>query len=157
MRQTLDDRDRSTDSVDLGGSAQDVDRLRLVLLRLARRIRTESSGSITPSQLAVLATVVRHGQVTVGQIAEFEHVQPPSASKIVAALERIGLVDRTVDPHDRRCAPISATSAGIAHLEGVRAAGRTWLADRLGELTADEIRSVEAALPALERLLGGGE
>jgi DNA-binding MarR family transcriptional regulator len=138
-------------------SVEDVDRLRLVLLRLARRIRTNSAGSITPSQLAVLATVVHHGRLTVGQIADLEHVKPPSASKIVAALEQGRLVERRTDPDDRRCAHIAATAEGVAYLEGVRAAGRTWLASQLRVLDQDQLAAVESALPALERLLGGSE
>lgn len=135
----------------------EVDRLRLVLLRLARLIRTNSSGQITPSQLAVLATIVRNERLTVGQIAEYERVKPPSASKIVGALEQAGLVERRVDPHDRRCAHIAATSEGAAYLDGVRAAGRTWLASRLDTLDSDQLTAIGAALPALEYLLGGGE
>ena len=135
----------------------DVDRLRLVLLRLARRIRTNSSGRITPSQLAVLATIVRHEQLTIGQIAEYEHVKPPSVSKIVGALELGGLVERRVDPLDRRCAHIAATPGGIAHLDGVRAAGRTWLAAQLATLEDHDLAVVGAALPALEQLLSGPE
>ncbi len=143
--------------VDLGRSVEDIDRLRLVLLRLARRIRTNSSGRITPSQLAVLATVNRHQRLTVGQIAEYEHVKPPSASKIVAALEQGGLVERRTDPDDRRCAHIAVTRDGIAYLDSVRAAGRTWLASQMVTLDDQDINSIEAALPALEQLLGGGE
>lgn len=135
----------------------EVDRLRLVLLRLARLIRTNSSGQITPSQLAVLATIIRNEQLTVGQIAEYERVKPPSASKIVGALEHAGLVERRVDPLDRRCAHIAATSEGVAYLDGVRAAGRTWLSSQLDTLDADQLATIEAALPALEHLLGGGE
>ncbi len=133
----------------------DIDRLRLVLLRVARRIRTNTISSVTPSQLAVLGTLLRHERLTIGQIAEYEHVKPPSASKIVAALERTGLVERTTDPHDRRCSAINVTDAGLAYADEVRAAGRTWLADQLEQLTGDEIAAIEAALPALERLLGG--
>jgi DNA-binding MarR family transcriptional regulator len=132
----------------------DVDRLRLVLLRLARKIRTSSAGSITPSQLAVLATVNRHGHLTVGQIAEIEHVKPPSASKIVAALEQTGYLERTVDPDDRRCNPLRLTPDGSDYLDHVRAAGRTWLASRLDGLDVDDIVTVTAVMPALERLLG---
>ena len=135
-------------------SMDDVDRLRLVLLRLARKIRTSSAGSITPSQLAVLATVNRHGHLTVGQIAEIEHVKPPSVSKIVAALEQTGYLERTVDPDDRRCNPLRLTPGGSDYLDHVRAAGRTWLASRLDGLDADDIVTVTAAMPALERLLG---
>ena len=136
-------------------SADDVDRLRLALLRLARRIRTHSNGHITPSQLAVLGTVIHHERLTVGQIADHEHVTPPSASKIVATLERTGFVERTTDPTDRRCTPITATDAGRAHADEVRAAGRTWLTDQLGELDDRDVAAIEQAVPALERLLGG--
>jgi len=141
----------------------DVDRLRVAVLRLARRIRTHSSGSttprdtITPSQLFTLGTIIRHERLTVGQIAELEHVKPPSASKIVAALEAEGLVTRSSSPDDRRCAFIVATPAGHHHLEQVRAAGRGWISDQLAGLDADDVAAIEHALPALERLLAGTE
>ena len=137
-------------------SIDEIDRLRLVLLRLARQIRTNSAGQITPSQLAVLGSVIRNGRLTVGQIAEHEHVKPPSASKIVAALEQRGLVERRTDPDDRRCAHIAPTADGIAHIEAVRAAGRTWLATQLGQLDDHDLDAIETALPALEQLLEGG-
>lgn len=135
----------------------DVDRLRVVLLRLARRIRTTYADDITPSQLTVLASLHRTGPMTVGQIAEHEHVRPPSASKIVAALEQAGLVERTTDPTDRRCQPIALTGAGHAYVDRARAAGRTFLAGRLGDLDASDVAALTAALPALERLLGSVE
>jgi DNA-binding MarR family transcriptional regulator len=132
----------------------EIDRLRVVLLRLARRIRNSTDGDVTPSQRVVLASIVHHGELTVGQIADLEHVKPPSASKIVAALEQRGFVERRSDPHDRRCVPIAATTEGVAFLESARAAGRTWLAGRLGGLDAADVDAIEQALPALERLLG---
>jgi len=133
---------------------EDIDRLRVVLLRLTRRIRTRAIGSITPSQMAVLGTVIRHGRLTVGQIAEIEHVKPPSVSKIVGALEQIGYVERSVDPDDRRSTPLTATVAGLAYADEARAAGRTWLAEQLDELDVVDVGALERALPALERLLG---
>jgi len=135
----------------------DIDRLRLVLLRIARRIRTSSVEELTPSQLAVLATVERNDRVTIGQIAEIEHVKPPSVSKIVAALEHTGFVAREPDERDRRCVFITATSQGTTYLESVRAAGRTWLASQLAELDDGDIGELSAALPVLERLLGVSE
>lgn len=144
----------SDDVVDLAGATDDLDRLRLVLLRLARRIRTKAVGSITPSQVAVLATVSRRGPCTLGQIAEFEHVRPPSVSKIVAALEHLELVERRTDPADRRCAVIQSSTAGEAYLDEVRAEGRSWLASQLAELDEPDIDAIATAVPALERLLG---
>jgi DNA-binding MarR family transcriptional regulator len=63
----------------------DIDRLRMVLLRLARKIRNSSAGDITPSQRIVLASIIFHERLTISQIAELEHIKPPSNSKIVAA------------------------------------------------------------------------
>ncbi len=135
----------------------DVDRLRLVLLRLARKIRTSSVDRITPSQLAVLATVSRNGRLTIGQIAESEHVKPPSVSKIVAALEEAEFLAREADPDDRRCSFITVTPAGAEYLDEVRAAGRTWLASQLADLDGDDVDAIVATLPVLERLLEVGE
>ncbi len=124
------------------------------MLRVARRIRTSSPGEVTPSQRAILVTINYYGPVTISQIAELEGVKAPSASKIVAALEHQGFVTRTGDPSDRRLSLIAATNAGVAYVESVRAAGRTWLSDQLSSLTDDDVEQLNAALPALERLLG---
>ncbi len=139
------------------GTSIDVDRLRLVLLRLARKIRTSSVDKITPSQLAVLATVSRNERLTIGQIAESEHVKPPSVSKIVAALESAGMLARESDPDDRRCVFITVTDSGADYLDEVRVAGRTWLASQLADLGADDVDAIAAMLPVFERLLEVGE
>lgn len=138
-------------------AANDIDRLRVVLLRLARRIRHSSAGDITPSQRIVLASIIFRERLTIGQIAELEHIKPPSASKIVAALEQRGFVGRETDPTDRRCSYAVATDEGTAFLDAARAAGRTWLADQINELAPDELARIEAALPVLETLLEGTE
>ena len=124
-----------------------------MVLRLARRIRTNSVGELTPSQQALFASVAKNGPATIGRIAELEHVRPPSASKIVASLEERGLVERRPDPDDRRCSLISATPAGLTYLDEVRAAGRTWLARQLGELDDSDVRTLVEALPVIERLV----
>jgi DNA-binding MarR family transcriptional regulator len=135
-------------------SHDDINQLRQVLLRLARRIRSRYVGDITPSQLAVLTSLLRHGASTVGQIAEREHVKPPSASKLVAALESQGFVERTTGRDDRRCSMITVTPLAEQFAADMRAAGTSWLAERLDSLSPTEVAAIEAALPALERVLG---
>jgi DNA-binding MarR family transcriptional regulator len=134
-------------------ATEQVERLRLVVLRLSRRIRTNSVDELTPSQQAVFASIAKNGPATIGRIAELEHVQPPSASKIVASLETRGLVERGSDPDDRRCSLIAATPSGLAYLDEVRAAGRSWLAAQLAGLDDSEVDALAAALPALEQLV----
>lgn len=138
-------------------AGDDVNRLRLVLLRLARSIRSNAISDITQSQAAVMATLGRHGPSTIGQIASYEHVQPPSASKIVAGLEGLGLVVRHSDPDDRRLALIALSPDGEAFLAAARAAGTSWLASRLDDLDDADRAALGDALPALEQLLRGSE
>jgi DNA-binding MarR family transcriptional regulator len=133
----------------------DTDRFRLALLRVVRNIRSHTIESVTPSQVAVLSTLIRHGPSTVGQIATYEKVKPPSASRIITALEEQGLVHRTPDPEDRRSATISLTKAGERYVEQVKQAEATWLGERIATLAGDDIDVIRAAIPVLERLLDG--
>lgn len=143
------------DEIDLTRSVEDLDRLRVVLIRIARRIRSRAQGDLSPSQLAVLGTVINHQPITNSRIAEIEHVRPPTTTRVVDTLERAGFVERTPDPDDRRCIRVTVTPEGHAYADRVRAAGRTWLAEQVEQLGEDDVRSIESALPALERLLGG--
>lgn len=140
--------------VDLNGESFDLDRLHIVLLRLNRRIRVSSHDEISPSQRLILATVYHYGPVSISQIAEREHVQSPSASKNVAALERLGLVRRSRDPNDRRSSLISMTPRGCDLVDDIRAAALSFLADRLHELEPGDIEALDRSLAALERLVG---
>src|SRR5690606_1403261 len=65
-------------------------RLRLAVLRLARRLRQEHAGDLTPSQLSALSCVEREGPLSLRDLAEMERVQPPSISRIVGSLEGEG-------------------------------------------------------------------
>jgi DNA-binding MarR family transcriptional regulator len=142
---------------DLAGDAAELERLRVVFLRIARRIRASSHEGITASQRSTLATIAGLGPLTIGQIANLEHVQPPSASKIVSSLEQLGLIERHAEPADRRCSLIDLSQAGRAAVDEMRAAGRGFLAGRLAELDPADVDTLAGALPVLERLLGSSD
>ena len=92
-------------------------RLRLAILRLARRLRQESPPGITPSQLSALASIDHLGPVAIGDLAAHENVQPPTISRIVGTLEGDGWVERVADESDR------SRGAGARHPEGPPGAG----------------------------------
>ncbi len=131
----------------------EVDRLRLALLRVVRKIRTSTDESITPSQVAVLSTLSLHGPSTVGQIAEYENVKPPSASRIVSALEERGFIKRTPHVRDARSHTVALTPAAEKWLKKNRATEATWLSGQLEQLTAKDVKALKAVVPALEHLL----
>jgi len=128
-------------------------RLRLSTVRLARRLRQESDAALTPSQLSALASIERHGPITLGALAERERVAPPSVTKVVTKLEAAGLVARRLDDADRRVAWVSITSSGVGLLAKIRQRKTAWLAARLSRLDAEQVRAVAAALDALEYLM----
>lgn len=130
-----------------------VSRLRLAVLRLSRKLRQNAAAGITPSQLAVLATLDRHGAMGLGDLAAHEGVQPPSASRMVDNLEAAGLVTREVSAADRRAVVVELTPKGRRKVEEIRRRRDAWLAGRLARLGPEEARALEAALPVLEALL----
>src|SRR5205823_3041859 len=88
-------------------------RLRAVIGRLSRRLRSTVAGSgLTPSQISVLFTVVRHGPIGLSELAELEDVNPTMLSRVTGNLAEAGLLARTVDPEDKRAACVAATAAG---------------------------------------------
>jgi DNA-binding MarR family transcriptional regulator len=123
------------------------------IMRLARRLRAQRPDSgLSLTQLAALATLERHGAMTPGELAEHEKVQPPSITRVIAALEARGLATRTQHPTDRRQQIVAPTAAGRALLREDRRRREAWLARRLGELTPEERELLRAAAPVLERL-----
>jgi len=134
--------------------AEEVTRLRVVLTRLARRLRQTAGPGITPSQLSVLFTVDRSGPLTPGELADLEEVQPPTVSRIIGGLEGDGLVTRTAAEGDRRTAVVAITPAGRKTLSQIQLRRDVWLARRTDSLNERDGASLAAALPVLERLLG---
>jgi DNA-binding MarR family transcriptional regulator len=138
-------------------------RLRLAITRTARRLRQEAAGELTPTTVAALATVERHGPLTPSELADLERVRRPTATRTLRALEEAGLVVRTPDPSDGRSALVDVTAAGRERLRRLRGRKNAYLARRMRALPADEVETLERAAAILERMLddgrprGGGE
>jgi DNA-binding MarR family transcriptional regulator len=127
--------------------------LRLVVARTARRLRQEAGADLSPSLSSALASIYRHGPVTPSELAAHERVQRPTATRVVARLEELGLVERAPDPSDRRSSLISASAAGRTLLRRQRSRKNQFLARRLAALDADEVATLERAAAILERML----
>ena len=128
--------------------------LRVSLMRLARRLRAERlDEGLTPTQLAVLGTLDRHGPMTLGELAAHEKVQPPSMTRTTATLDERGLLTRVNRRPSTaaRCGSRSAT-AGLALLREDRKRRDAWLAARFDQLTSDERALLHQVAPLLDRL-----
>ncbi len=140
--------------------------LRISIARLNRRLRTERSqrpdgdatgggddrSEVSLGQLAVLGRLHREGPATPGTLAQAERVKRPSMTKIIAALEEDGMVQRTPHPDDRRQVLVSPTERGVEVLLAERRRREAWLARALTRLSPAERALLAQAAPLLERL-----
>jgi DNA-binding MarR family transcriptional regulator len=126
--------------------------------RLARRLRVERTvpglgePSLSDTQLAALAALDRHGAMTPGELAEHEKVQPPSMTRVIAALVESGLVTRAPHPTDRRQVILTASPSGRDLVSKARRRRDAWMAKRLAELSPQERATLRSAAPILEKL-----
>jgi DNA-binding MarR family transcriptional regulator len=115
-------------------------RLHSAAIHLLRALRRQDAASgVGPARLSALSVLVFGGRATLGALADAEQVRPPTMSRIVAGLERDGLVRREPDERDGRRAHIHATAAGRRVLERAR--------DR----RVDQLSAWIKALPAADR------
>ena len=128
-------------------------RLRLAVVRTARRLRQHAGTGLSPSLTAALATIESCGPLTPSELADREAIKRPAATRIVARLEAEGLVDRAADPGDGRVTLIAATAAGRDLLHRVRRRKNEYLARRMRDLPPEDLAALARAADVLERLL----
>jgi DNA-binding MarR family transcriptional regulator len=131
-------------------------RLRMAVVRTARRLRQEAAGAVgelTPTSAAALATVERHGPLTPSELAEIERVKRPTATRTLRVLSEAGLVERAPDPEDGRSALVSITAAGRERLRRLRGRKNAYLARRMRDLPAADVETLERAAAILEGIL----
>jgi DNA-binding MarR family transcriptional regulator len=131
----------------------DPDELRILVQRLARRIRANRAGSgVTDAQLSVLFHLEKQGDSAPGRLAEHDGVTPPSMNRTLNGLEEAGWVTRSPDPDDARKVVVSLTPAGTELIAETRRLRSAWFTRRLAELSTDERRLLEGVTPVLRRL-----
>ncbi len=101
--------------------------LRMAIVRTARRLRQEAAAEttgLTPTSVAALATIERHGPLTPSEVAEIERVKRPTITRTLACLDARGW--STAPPtRPTGAAPWSASTAPAASGCGGCAAART--------------------------------
>jgi DNA-binding MarR family transcriptional regulator len=114
-----------------------------------RAARDRKPGSLTLAQFQLLAAFEDARELSVGELALAGGVAPPTATRMLSALERDGLVERRESEADRRSVLVSPTSKGRRLLREKRkliAAKQQAIFD---SLTAREREQAEAILQRL--------
>jgi DNA-binding MarR family transcriptional regulator len=130
-------------------------RLRLAVVRLNRRLRAQrTSKSVTLTQYSAMSSLSKCGAMTPGELAAKEVVQPPSMTRVIAALEEVGYVSRRPHPTDGRQSIVELTDAGKAYVAAEISAREAWLDKRLAELSAAERNTLAKAAEIIDRMAG---
>ena len=128
--------------------------LRMSVMRLRRRLANERDpdNQLSISVMAVLGALFRHGELTVGELAAFERVQPPTMTRKVTFLEEGGYVARRPHESDGRVVVVTLTERGRVTVVADRTRRDEWLARQLRDLTPAERDVLRAAAPIIQSL-----
>lgn len=127
--------------------------LRLAVVRLNRRLRAQHPPTtVTLTQISAMSTLHKCGAMTPGQLASKEGVQPPSMTRVISALEKLGYVERSAHPTDGRQAIVELSGAGTEYVQATISAREAWLDERLARLSADERRTLGKAAEIIQRM-----
>jgi len=140
---------KSADAIEIA------DRLRPVLLTMARELRRELAPlGVTGGQASLLAAIHRSPGIGVRDLADLERMSAPGMSANLSRLERMGHVIRTRGTSgDRRRVGLTLSPDGEEMLQRIRSLRTRWLAERLEGLSPAELAAVDAAIEPLGQLL----
>jgi DNA-binding MarR family transcriptional regulator len=129
--------------------------LRTVITRLAKSQRSHRQRDMRAlpfSLSSVLSTLERIGPMTATQIAVLEGVRKPSITRALATLEEQELIRRGTMATDARRQIIQITPRGIKSVKESRRIVNEWYAERLKQLSGDDIEAIRRSIAALSRL-----
>jgi DNA-binding MarR family transcriptional regulator len=147
---------RASPRPELARAERIADRLHSAAIHLLRRLRKEDTKTgISAPRLSALSVVVFGGPLTLGALAAAEQVRPPTMTRLVDALERLGLVTRRSDPEDGRQILIEATPKGRTVMMAGRARRVASLAKAVSRLGSKERETLLEAASIMERMATG--
>ena len=135
-----------------------VDQLMVVLPQLRRLFArslpadlTQVIGPVTVHQMQALHTVARRGSITMGELAGcLDAASMSTATQMADRLVRLGLVDRSGDPDDRRLVLITLSERGRWLHEEMEEGWRRGIDDTLAGLSDEECATL---IRLIERLV----
>jgi DNA-binding MarR family transcriptional regulator len=128
--------------------------LRVSVMRLARRLRNERDPELALGlgAISVLGVLLRHGELTIGELAAHERVRPPSMTRTVNHLVDEGYAVRRPSDTDGRSTLVDLSEQGRQMLLADRRRREAWLARQLKDLTPAERDLLRQVAPLIERL-----
>jgi DNA-binding MarR family transcriptional regulator len=129
------------------------DRLHSLAIHLLRRIRRgDDESGLSAPRLSALSVIIYRGPISLTELAKAEGVTAPTMTRLVQALVRAELVEKSVLQTDNRVVLLRPTTAGRRTLDIARANRLAALEELLDRLDPDQAAVVARAVEALEPL-----
>lgn len=129
------------------------DKLHSAAIHLLRRLRArDREMGVGPAQLSALSVLVFGGPRSLGELADAEQVRPPTMSRMVASLERQGMVKRHAT-EDGRSMRLEATAKGTKILWEGRKRRVEMLAKAVAALSEKERAQLGQLVDVLQRVI----
>lgn len=129
-----------------------------VVARLRRVLRASIRSdypweSLPMAQVELLQSLAETAPARVGDLAGRLRLAPSTVSGLISQMINAGLIQRGTDPSDRRAAVVDLSDLGRNQLTDWTAAHQRRIAAALADLDPEERDAIDAALPALTRLV----
>jgi DNA-binding MarR family transcriptional regulator len=142
----------------IGAAAQVIatevaDQLHSAAIHLLRRLRVrDRETNVGPAQLSALSVLVFGGPKSLGELADAEQVRPPTMSRVVASLQRSGMIRRHPTDDGRRVR-LEATPKGVSLMWEARKRRVESLANVVSILPENEKQQLRAAITLLQQVI----
>jgi DNA-binding MarR family transcriptional regulator len=114
------------------------------------RKRLRQDAGITLARFDFMAQLHRHpAGLTMSVLSRYLMVTGGNVTGLADELEKEGLVERFVEPHDRRSSRVSLTRKGRKLFDGIAATHENWIATMFNGMTATDMRHLYALLGTL--------
>jgi DNA-binding MarR family transcriptional regulator len=112
-----------------------------------------STQELSWTEMGVLKRLARGGPATTADLARAQSMRPQSMCTIVAALEKVGMIERKPHPTDGRQVNLSLTAKGAGAQKSASAAKQTWLAQAIAKLDRQDQETLFAAGEIIRRVV----
>jgi len=129
-----------------------LDVMPVVMGSLRCKMRRDSENSLTLVQFRILAFLERHKAASLSQIADFLELGLPTTSKTVDGLVNSKLIERHMDPDDRRRVLLENSAMGKKKVRATRDIAEACLAKMLEPLSVTDQTCVKKAMQLLRPL-----
>jgi DNA-binding MarR family transcriptional regulator len=117
------------------------------------RARDQQGRHLTSSQLQALFALDGKESVPAGELARAADLNPATVTSMLDTLERNGIIERGVDPDDRRVMLVSLTPVGLELMAERRNRWFELWHEHLGHLSAAEFETAVDVIRRITRVI----